>query len=158
MSERGTLRARGVCRASPCPADNRYRLTFLHLSELPLAASRSRSRISPNFMAPLESAPLASGDQEPTEIIARHPVLYFADGNLVVLAKAKSKAAAPSGASNLIAFRLHTSLLSLGSKVFADMFTSSAPGLKAYDGMPTVKLFDEAETIELLFLLMYGLK
>ncbi|KDQ58407.1 hypothetical protein JAAARDRAFT_68904 [Jaapia argillacea MUCL 33604] len=73
--------------------------------------------------------------------IHRHPSLYFEDGSVVLLL--------PSTDESLVAYRVHRSLLSAHSEVFADLFTVPSPAVpEKYDGVPLVKLSDNAQDME----------
>ncbi|KAH7924483.1 hypothetical protein BV22DRAFT_1035082 [Leucogyrophana mollusca] len=77
--------------------------------------------------------------QSESAIFARDPILYFADGNIVLSALTSEKKGT--------LFRIHKSVLSLHSPVFADMFALPEPpsGVNdAYDGVPLVHLHDDA--------------
>ncbi|KAG2028836.1 hypothetical protein BDR03DRAFT_882568 [Suillus americanus] len=78
----------------------------------------------------------------------RHASLYFFDGNIVLMAS--------NNFGDKIVFRVHQSILSHYSTVFADMLTMPpAREAETYDGVPLVCLPDNAEEIESLLKAIY---
>ncbi|KAH7924127.1 hypothetical protein BV22DRAFT_1035560 [Leucogyrophana mollusca] len=79
--------------------------------------------------------------------------LYFDDGNIVVFVDRDLEATA--------VFRLHKSILASQSAVFADLFSLPAPSKdtvesnEMYDGVPVVRMHDNAKDIEGLFRALY---
>ena len=74
--------------------------------------------------------------------LEQHPSLYFADGDLVIVA------CTDPAAANSIVFRVHGAILGLFSPVFAGMLSLPAPsvsGRELYDGVPLVHLSDDAK-------------
>ncbi|KAK7054241.1 BTB domain-containing protein [Favolaschia claudopus] len=82
----------------------------------------------------------------------RHSSLYLADGNLVVAAPISG-----NGGGTML-FRVHQSMLSLQSPVFAAMFTLPPPAdtTDVYDKAPFVRMSDDAEDLESLFKVLYN--
>ena len=73
------------------------------------------------------------------ERLEQHPSLYFADGDLVIIA------CTDSTVEKSIVFRVHGAILGVFSPVFAGMFSLPAPrvsGRELYDGVPLVHLSD----------------
>ena len=70
----------------------------------------------------------ASDEESPP---TRHSTLWFDDGNIVLIAQDT-------------AFRVHSSILSLKSPVFKDMFSMPQPasGADSFEGCPAVLLTD----------------
>ncbi|KAJ7178919.1 hypothetical protein C8R46DRAFT_887153 [Mycena filopes] len=81
----------------------------------------------------------------------RHSSLYLADGNLVMAAPISE-----AGGGTML-FRVHKSMLSLQSPVFASMFTLPHPEMNPdiYDGAPFVRMPDDAKDIESLLKVLY---
>ncbi|KAJ7639006.1 hypothetical protein FB45DRAFT_739896 [Roridomyces roridus] len=81
----------------------------------------------------------------------RHSSLYLRDGNLVIAAPVLE------GAGGTLLFRVHQSMLSMQSPVFASMFTLPPPGtnLDVYDGVPYVHLPDDSRDIESVLKVLY---
>ncbi|KAJ7490351.1 hypothetical protein B0H11DRAFT_1719442 [Mycena galericulata] len=81
----------------------------------------------------------------------RHSSLYLADGNLVVVAPI-------SDGGGTAIFRVHQSMLSRQSPVFASMFTLPHPDANPdmYDGAPFVRMPDDSKDIESLFKVLYN--
>ncbi|KAJ7680626.1 hypothetical protein DFH06DRAFT_424841 [Mycena polygramma] len=79
----------------------------------------------------------------------RDPNFYFEDGNIVLSAKDPEDC--------VVYFRLHRSIVSKHSPVFADMFTLPPPAsAEQYDGVPLVEMAgDSAETLRSLIALLY---
>ncbi|KLO13574.1 hypothetical protein SCHPADRAFT_997222 [Schizopora paradoxa] len=79
----------------------------------------------------------------------RHSTLWISDGNVVLSAESLDKA-------RTILFRIHKSLLSDQSEVFASMFAmpqgldNEGKAVEMYEGLPLVKLPDDAESLEVL--------
>ncbi|KDQ58288.1 hypothetical protein JAAARDRAFT_177480 [Jaapia argillacea MUCL 33604] len=84
--------------------------------------------------------------------ITKRSFPYFEDGNIVISANAENK--------DRLLFRLHQSVLSFHSTVFADMFTLPPPaestGIDMHDGVPLVHLPDPATRVASLLKLMYN--
>ncbi|KAJ7232197.1 hypothetical protein B0H12DRAFT_1029079 [Mycena haematopus] len=82
----------------------------------------------------------------------RHSSLYLADGNLIVAAPISE------GDGGMMLFRVHQSMLSLQSPVFAAMFTLPSPDTNRdiYDGVPFVRMPDDARDIESLLKVLYN--
>lgn len=86
----------------------------------------------------------------------RHTSLYLPDGNIVL--EATSELDNPDVSRRVVLFRVHKSVLSRQSEVFADMFglpASSASASESYDGVPVVELPDSAEDVESLLEVLY---
>ena len=80
--------------------------------------------------------------------IRTHDSLYLVDGNIVLIA--------PHTTGICIIFRVHQSVLTKISPVFATMFTlPNVDANETYDGVPLVKLPDRAEEIESLLRVLY---
>jgi hypothetical protein len=78
----------------------------------------------------------------------KHDSLYLFDGNIVLMAPTKS------GGTTI--FRVHQSMLSNHSPIFANMLkTPVSDEVQMYDGIRLVRLTDDAEEIESVFKLMY---
>lgn len=78
----------------------------------------------------------------------RHTSLYFFDGNIVLMA--------PNNCGQKTVFRVHQSILSHYSSVFADMLTMPpVREAETYDDVPLVYLPDNAEEIESLLKTIY---
>ncbi|KAH8111680.1 hypothetical protein DFH11DRAFT_1512673 [Phellopilus nigrolimitatus] len=103
----------------------------------------------------------------------KHPVLYFADGNIVLSAQTtarktteilsdESQAASEPPASvptpetaRTVLFRVHKSICALHSEVFEGMFQGSS-ALETFEGVPIVEMADSAEEVEAMVEAMYG--
>lgn len=87
-----------------------------------------------------------STTNRPTE--ERHAALYLPDGDIVISAPKPS-----TNASTLVLFRLDTLVLRCHSSIFKDML--SLPGDQStneqYDGVPRVRLTDDADDLAGLF-------
>lgn len=73
---------------------------------------------------------------------SRDEELYFTDGNIVLSAN--------DSEGNLVFFKVHQSMLSKHSTVFADMFSLPAFSVSVtdvYDGAPLVHLQDDIEDL-----------
>ncbi|KLO13609.1 hypothetical protein SCHPADRAFT_873886 [Schizopora paradoxa] len=84
----------------------------------------------------------------------RHPSLWFEDGNIIVSAKSAET-------QKLMLFRVHKSVLSRQSSVFAGLFSlpdtpENYGGPEDLSEIPTVFLADDAEGIADLFNILYG--
>ncbi|KAJ7930008.1 hypothetical protein B0H13DRAFT_1451547, partial [Mycena leptocephala] len=81
-----------------------------------------------------------------------HSSLYLADGNLIVAAPTTE------GKGGIMLFRVHQSMLSLQSPIFAAMFTLPRPDANGdiYDGAPFVRMPDDAKDIESLLKVLYN--
>ncbi|KAG2028754.1 hypothetical protein BDR03DRAFT_816878, partial [Suillus americanus] len=80
--------------------------------------------------------------------LQKHDSLYLFDGNIVLTAPTKS--------GGTTVFRVHQSMLSNHSPIFANMLKSAVTDeVQMYDGIRLVRLTDDAEEIESLFKLMY---
>ncbi|KAF7352601.1 BTB domain-containing protein [Mycena venus] len=79
----------------------------------------------------------------------RHSSLYLADGNLIM--------AAPIEGGTML-FRVHQSILSINSPIFAAMFTLPPPSVNrdVHDGVPFVRMPDDAKDIESLLKVLYN--
>ncbi|KAG1736289.1 hypothetical protein EDD22DRAFT_787519 [Suillus occidentalis] len=78
----------------------------------------------------------------------KHDSLYLFDGNIVLTAPTKS--------GGTTVFRVHQSMLSNHSPIFANMLkTPVRDEVQMYDGIRLVRLTDDAEEIESVFKLMY---
>jgi len=61
--------------------------------------------------------------------------------------------------SDLINFRVHKSVLAMASPVFKDLFSLSQPsGSESIDGLPVVKLTEDAELLNCLFSMLYPVR
>jgi BTB/POZ domain len=77
-----------------------------------------------------------------------HESLYFVDGNIILFAQQTH--------GTHVVFRVHQSMLSKFSPVFATMFTLPAGHTgETYDGVPMVYMPDAAEELESLLRLLY---
>jgi hypothetical protein len=80
-----------------------------------------------------------------------HPILYLNDGNVILAALTAS------GETQL--FCVHQSFLSAQSSVFADMFSLPVPNPvthnEIYNGLPLVRMSDNAEDVESLLKALY---
>ncbi|KAJ7228445.1 hypothetical protein GGX14DRAFT_345544 [Mycena pura] len=94
--------------------------------------------------------PAQSLSHAPSLTGTRHDTLYLEDGNLII--------AAPISTGKTMLFRVHQSMLSLQSPVFAAMFTLPHPAANRdlYDGAPFVHMPDDAEYIESLLKVLYN--
>ena len=74
---------------------------------------------------------------------------YFPDGNIILSARVKD--------GTLVYFRVHKSVLSLHSPIFADMFAMPPPSvMDTYDGLPLVHLQDDADDLKAFLQALYG--
>lgn len=91
----------------------------------------------------------ARSDSESRESIGeeRHPSLYLSDGDIVI------SAPKPNDPSTLVLFRLEMLSLRYHSPIFKDMLSlpGSAATNEQYDGVPRVRLTDDAEDLAGLF-------
>lgn len=81
---------------------------------------------------------------------SRDEELYLPDGNVVLSAN--------DSEDNLIFFKVHQSMLSKHSTVFADMFSlpeSSVNASEVYDGAPLVHLQDDAKDLKQFLSVIY---
>ncbi|TFY80791.1 hypothetical protein EWM64_g3228 [Hericium alpestre] len=77
-----------------------------------------------------------------------HGQLYFADGNIVLIAR--------TAADERVAFRVHQSVMARNSPIFADMLSLPLSGaVESYDGVPFVRMPDPAEDLERLLQVLY---
>jgi hypothetical protein len=84
----------------------------------------------------------------PDRMAQRHTSLYFFDGNIALMA--------PNNFGENTIFRVHQSILSHYSSVFADMLTMPpVREVETYDDVPLVCLPDNAEEIESLLKTIY---
>ncbi|KAJ7217734.1 hypothetical protein GGX14DRAFT_597673 [Mycena pura] len=82
-----------------------------------------------------------------SENTIRDSEFYFEDGNIVLSAKEDG---------TTVYFRLHRSILTKHSPVFADMFAMpSPPTADCYDDAPLVEMHDEADVLGLFIGLLY---
>ncbi|KAJ6539573.1 hypothetical protein B0H19DRAFT_1003061 [Mycena capillaripes] len=134
---------------------------------LSLQISDMSDRISDqlnNLESKLGKSPRSTVDAEPIPVDppthtppptlldgTRHSSLYLPDGNLVVAAPVSE-----AGGGTML-FRVHQSMLSLQSPVFASMFTLPHPDANQdiYDGAPFVRMPDDAKDIESLLKVLY---
>ncbi|KAJ7180332.1 hypothetical protein C8R43DRAFT_871141 [Mycena crocata] len=103
-------------------------------------------------MSSASSVPSAQLSTKPILDGVRHNSLYLADGNLVIAAPLSD------GGSGTMLFRIHQSMLSLQSPVFASMFTLPRPDANrdVYDGVPFVRMPDDSKHIESLLKVLYN--
>ena len=74
---------------------------------------------------------------------------YFPDGNIILSARVKD--------GTLVYFRVHKSVLSLHSPIFADMFAMPLPSVTdTYDGLLLVHLQDDADDLKAFLQALYG--
>jgi hypothetical protein len=80
---------------------------------------------------------------EVTAILAKHDDFWFEDGSIVLIVQDKY-------------FRVHQSILSRHSEVFADMFSvPQPPTQETLDGCPIIKLNDDLYDLVDLMKVMY---
>ena len=96
------------------------------------------------------SMPVDSERAEPLPQPARHPSLYFEDGDLVISATQQDDAP--------VLFRVHAAILGRFSPVFRDMmsFPEGVTGRELYDGVPIVHLSDDAKDVADFFEALYN--
>lgn len=90
------------------------------------------------------------GTMRPHAKELRDEELYFPDGNVVLSVNDNS--------GNFIFFKIHQSMLSKHSAVFADMFSlpaSSVSATEVYDGAPLVHLQDDAKDVKQFLRVIY---
>lgn len=82
----------------------------------------------------------------------RSEEFYFEDGSIVLSAK--------DADGNLVYFRIHKSILARQSAVFNAMFSapSPPPEVDMYDGLPLVRVHDEAEELKEFIQVLYDPK
>lgn len=95
----------------------------------------------------------------------RHPVLYFADGNVCLSATHGLAAHVCTEVNEVhvpaqpleIVFRVHQSVLSLHSPIFKDLFALPSPPEvnDTYDKAPLVRMPDRADELEALLKAFY---
>ncbi|KAG2130314.1 uncharacterized protein EDB93DRAFT_1094950 [Suillus bovinus] len=91
---------------------------------------------------------LGQHESEGSHFPQKHDSLYLFDGNIILMA--------PTKAGGTTLFRVHQSILSNHSPIFANMLKSSISDEgQMYDGIRLVRLTDDAEEIESLFKLIY---
>lgn len=78
------------------------------------------------------------------EELTRQEGLWFADGNIVIIAES-------------VAFRVHKSILAAKSPVFKDTFTLAQPAdIELYDGCEVLHLVDSAEDLRVMLDALYN--
>ncbi|KAJ6476058.1 hypothetical protein C8R47DRAFT_664880 [Mycena vitilis] len=97
----------------------------------------------------METQPASKRKRVDGASAVRDPNFYFEDGNIVLSAKEFEDC--------VVYFRLHRSIISKHSPVFADMFELPPhPSAEQYDGVPLVEMAgDSAETLRSLIALLY---
>ena len=94
--------------------------------------------------------PIDSERVDPLPQPARHPSLYFEDGDLVISATQQDDAP--------VLFRAHAAILGHFSPVFRDMMSlpTGGSGRELYDGAPIVHLPDDARDVADFFEALYN--
>lgn len=125
-------------------------ISILELDDL-ITRSQQIERLTDSVTSTSSVVTIPRPPDAPPELeVERSKTFYFPDGNIALFAFEGRKH---------VVFRVHQSVLSLHSPVFASMFTLPPPSntseRELYDGVPLVRMYDHSSDLSELLRALY---